>query len=134
MDVWIPIIGITRLFGVSVNCTLAVETFALTRLLARRGLSDYGSSRVSFSWSISHIASAERVHRLRNMAAESKSTRSVSKRVSTVPAPPKAPATIDPSAVLANHCVLTGLFPITVGARAVLHPHSKVVSTAGPVE
>jgi dynactin-6 len=66
--------------------------------------------------------------------SESKSSRPVSKRVSTAPAAPKPPATIDPSAILANHATLTGSYPITVGANAVLHQYSKVISNAGPVE
>ena len=66
--------------------------------------------------------------------SESKSARPVSKRVSTAPSAPKPPATIDPSAILANHATVTGMFPITVGANVVLNPYSKVLSNAGPVE
>jgi dynactin-6 len=66
--------------------------------------------------------------------SESRSSRPLSKRVSTVPVAPKPPTTIDPSAIVANHATLTGVFPITVGANAVLHPYSKVVSVAGPVQ
>jgi dynactin-6 len=66
--------------------------------------------------------------------AESKSSRPISKRVSTAPAAPKPPATIDPSAIVANHATLAGVFPVTIGANAIVHPYVKIVSMAGPVE
>ena len=66
--------------------------------------------------------------------SEAKPARPVSKRVSTALAAPKPPATIDPSAILANHATITGTFPITVGANVVLNPYSKIISTIGPVE
>jgi len=69
-----------------------------------------------------------------NIMAESKPARPASKRASTAPAAPKPPSTIDPSAILANHATLTGVFPITVGPNVVLNPYSKVVSSTGPVE
>jgi dynactin-6 len=53
--------------------------------------------------------------------------------VSTVPAPPKAPSTIHPTAIIANHAVLAGTFPITIGAHAVIHPYAKISSTHGPI-
>jgi carbonic anhydrase/acetyltransferase-like protein (isoleucine patch superfamily) len=66
--------------------------------------------------------------------AESRPSRPISKRVSTVPAAPKPPATIDPSVILANHATLVGVFPITIGASTILHPYAKVVSVVGAVE
>jgi dynactin 6 len=64
----------------------------------------------------------------------SDAARRSSKRVSTLPSLPKAPTSIDPSAIVANHAVLTGLYPITIGPRAVLHPYAKIVSGDGPIE
>lgn len=66
--------------------------------------------------------------------AEAKPARPVSKRVSTAPTAPQPPATIHPSAIIANHATLAGVFPITIGANAVLNPYAKVISNAGPVE
>ena len=70
------------------------------------------------------------------MAANStsESARRSSKRVSTLPSSPKAPTSIDPSAIVANHAILTGLYPITIGPRVVLHPYARVVSGDGPIE
>jgi dynactin-6 len=64
----------------------------------------------------------------------STSSRTSGKRASTLPAAPRAPTSIDPSAVIANHAVLTGTYPITIGPRAVINPYSRVSSTDGPVE
>jgi carbonic anhydrase/acetyltransferase-like protein (isoleucine patch superfamily) len=69
-----------------------------------------------------------------HIMSDPKPSRPLSKRVSTAPAAPKPPATIDPSAILANHATLTGSYPITVGSNAVLHPYCKIISNAGPVE
>ncbi|KIW02518.1 uncharacterized protein PV09_06316 [Verruconis gallopava] len=66
--------------------------------------------------------------------SEAKPSRPASKRLSTVPAAPKPPANIDPSVIIANHATLAGVFPITIGPQAVLHPYAKVVAVAGPVE
>ncbi|KAF4312674.1 Dynactin subunit 6 [Botryosphaeria dothidea] len=46
---------------------------------------------------------------------------------------PKAPATIHPSAIVANHAVLTGHHAITIAAGAVIHPNARVTSLHGPV-
>ena len=46
---------------------------------------------------------------------------------------PKAPTTLDPSSIISDAAVLTGLYPITIGANAVLHPRARIVSTYGPV-
>jgi dynactin-6 len=56
-----------------------------------------------------------------------------SKRVSAIPAPPKPPAQIDPTAIIANHAQLIGLHTITVGARSVIHPHAKLMSVEAGV-
>jgi dynactin 6 len=64
----------------------------------------------------------------------SDTARRSSKRASTLPSLPKAPTSIDPSAIVANHAILTGLYPITIGPRAVLHPYAKIVSGDGPIE
>lgn len=64
----------------------------------------------------------------------SDSARRSSKRVSILPSLPKAPTSIDPSAIVANHAILTGLHPIIIGPRAVLHPYAKVVSVNGSIE
>jgi dynactin-6 len=69
----------------------------------------------------------------RTPATTSSAARPPSKRVSTIPAPPKPPASIDPTAIIANHASLTGSFPITIGAHAVIHPYAKIISTYGPV-
>ncbi|KAL1652340.1 hypothetical protein SLS58_000467 [Diplodia intermedia] len=46
---------------------------------------------------------------------------------------PRAPATIHPSAIVANHAVLTGHHAITIAAGAVVHPNAKITSLHGPV-
>jgi dynactin 6 len=56
------------------------------------------------------------------------------KRTSVLPSAPKAPTTLDPTAVIADKATLTGAFPIIVHARAVINPYSKITSAAGPVE
>jgi dynactin-6 len=67
--------------------------------------------------------------------SDAKPARPLSKRISTAPAAPQPPpATIHPSAIIANHANLAGVFPITIGANAVLNPYAKVISNAGPVE
>jgi dynactin-6 len=63
----------------------------------------------------------------------STSSRTSGKRASTLPAAPRAPTSIDPSAVIANHAVLTGTYPITIGPRAVINPYCRISSTDGPV-
>jgi len=67
-------------------------------------------------------------------ASTSDVARRSSKRVSILPSLPKAPTSIDPSAIVANHAVLTGMYPITIGPRAVLHPYAKIVSGDGPID
>jgi len=67
------------------------------------------------------------------MAEGLKPRASVSKRLSVLPQLPLAPTSIDPSAVVAKFAVLTGNHPITIGAGAVLHPYSKIISNEGPV-
>ncbi|KAK3077320.1 hypothetical protein LTS18_010590, partial [Coniosporium uncinatum] len=47
---------------------------------------------------------------------------------------PKAPCTIYPTAIVANHAVLTGKHPISIAEKAVLHPYAKVDSTVCAVE
>jgi dynactin-6 len=69
----------------------------------------------------------------RRASTAASTTRPPSKRVSTIPAPQKAPSTIHPTAIIANHAALTGTFPITIGAHAVLHPYARISSTHGPV-
>ena len=64
----------------------------------------------------------------------SDAARRSSKRVSALPSIPKAPTSIDSSAVVANHAVLTGIYPIAIGPRAVLHPYAKIISGDGPIE
>ncbi|KAI9825446.1 MAG: hypothetical protein M1832_001176 [Thelocarpon impressellum] len=56
-----------------------------------------------------------------------------SKRASLLPAGPKPPCTIHPTAIIADTAVLSGTFPVTIGANAVLHPRAKLLSTYGPV-
>ena len=58
---------------------------------------------------------------------------SSNKRASVVPAGPKPPTTIAPSAIIHDHASLTGTFPITIGPNTVLHPRAKILSTHGPV-
>lgn len=67
------------------------------------------------------------------MSSTSDAPRS-SKRVSTVPSAPKAPTSIDPAAIIANHAILTGIYPIKIGPRAVIHQYAKIVSGDGPIE
>ena len=64
----------------------------------------------------------------------SDSAKRSSKRTSILPSLPKPPTSIDPSATIANHAILTGLYPITIGPRAVLHPYARIVSGDGPIE
>ncbi|OCK80307.1 trimeric LpxA-like protein, partial [Lepidopterella palustris CBS 459.81] len=54
------------------------------------------------------------------------------KRTSTA-LPKPASLSVDGSALIAQHAVLTGSHPISVGASVVLHPHSKVSSAWAPV-
>jgi dynactin-6 len=61
-------------------------------------------------------------------------TRPASKRLSTIPAPPKPPTKIHPTAIIANHALLTGTYPITIGAGAVIHPYAKIIASEGPVD
>lgn len=67
-------------------------------------------------------------------SSTSDATRRSSKRVSTLPSAPKAPTSIDPAAVIANHAILTGIYPIKIGPRAVIHQYAKIVSGDGPIE
>lgn len=46
----------------------------------------------------------------------------------------KAPATFDPDVTVANHAVLTGIHPISVGAQTVVHPHARIISTYSAVD
>ncbi|KAF1984269.1 trimeric LpxA-like protein [Aulographum hederae CBS 113979] len=62
----------------------------------------------------------------------SSSRPTATKRTST--AHPRAPATIHPTAIIANHALLTGIHPITISQNAILHPYCKVYSTECPVE
>ncbi|KAJ4295585.1 hypothetical protein N0V90_007598 [Kalmusia sp. IMI 367209] len=55
----------------------------------------------------------------------------MNKRASLLPKP--SSMVIDPSVIIAQHAQLTGTHPITVGPRAVLHPHSKISSNLAPV-
>lgn len=68
------------------------------------------------------------------MSSTSDAARRSSKRVSTVPSAPKAPTSIDPTAIIANHAILTGIYPIKIGPRAVIHQYAKIVSGDGPIE
>ena len=56
-----------------------------------------------------------------------------SKRQSTVAALPKPPTKISPSAIIPDNAILTGTYPITIGANTVIHPRAKLVSTHGPI-
>ena len=57
--------------------------------------------------------------------------------MSTRPRPasslPKPPATLAPTATIADTAVLTGKHPVTVQAGTILHPRARLVSTHGPV-
>ncbi|KAK0664827.1 Dynactin subunit 6 [Lasiodiplodia hormozganensis] len=64
-------------------------------------------------------------------SASRTSASATSKRASS--SLPKAPATIHPSAIIANHAVLTGHHAITIAAGAVIHPNAKITSLHGPV-
>jgi len=66
--------------------------------------------------------------------ASSEASRRTSKRVSTAPAHPKAPVSIDAAAIIANHAVLTGVYPIEIGPQVVIHQYAKVASGTGPIE
>ena len=55
------------------------------------------------------------------------------KRVSAAQSAPKAPTALDPTAIIAQHALLTGTYPITIGPRAVIHPYAKIISSGGPV-
>ena len=46
---------------------------------------------------------------------------------------PKPPATLAPTATIADTAVLTGKHPVIIQAEAVLHPRARLVSTHGPV-
>jgi dynactin-6 len=69
----------------------------------------------------------------RTSTTASSAARPPSKRLSTISAPPKPPAKIDPTVIIANHALLTGSYPITIGAHSVIHPYAKIISTNGPV-
>ncbi|KAJ9635106.1 hypothetical protein H2199_008592 [Coniosporium tulheliwenetii] len=57
------------------------------------------------------------------------------KRASTQkPALPPPPSTIHPTALIANHAVLSGTHPITIAAHCIIHPYARIVSAEGPVE
>jgi dynactin-6 len=64
----------------------------------------------------------------------SDAVRRTSKRVSTTSSAVKAPTSIDPTAIIANHATLTGIYPIKIGPRAVIHQYAKIVSGDGPIE
>lgn len=59
------------------------------------------------------------------------SASTASKRVSS--SLPRAPASIHPSAIVANHAVLTGHHAITIAAGAIIHPNARITSLHGPV-
>jgi dynactin-6 len=40
---------------------------------------------------------------------------------------------LDPSVVIAQHALITGTYPITLGPDTILHPHSKISSALAPV-
>ncbi|KAF2431639.1 hypothetical protein EJ08DRAFT_171969 [Tothia fuscella] len=63
----------------------------------------------------------------------STTARPSSKRISTVPTPPKPPTSIHPTAIIANHALLIGTHLITIGAHTVIHPYARIISTEGPV-
>ncbi|KAF2104351.1 transferase hexapeptide domain protein [Rhizodiscina lignyota] len=47
---------------------------------------------------------------------------------------PKAPTSLDPNAIIANHAVLTGIHTISVAAGTVIHPHARIISTYSAVD
>lgn len=51
-----------------------------------------------------------------------------------MPPPPRPPLTIHPTAHIADKASVTGTYPITVGASAVIHPFARLVSARGPIE
>ena len=58
---------------------------------------------------------------------------SSSKRQSTRIEAPRPPVTVHPTALIANHAIITGTHPVTIGPEAVLHPYSRISSVRGPV-
>ena len=64
--------------------------------------------------------------------ASAKRPTSTAKRTSTA-LPKPSSLVIDPSAIIAQHAVITGTQPITIGPHAVLHPHGKITSGTAPV-
>ncbi|QDS75073.1 hypothetical protein FKW77_006759 [Venturia effusa] len=69
-----------------------------------------------------------------NRQSSSSNPRPSSKRLSTAPTAPRAPTNLDPTCTIASHALLTGHYSISVGANAILHPYSKIVSSQGLVE
>lgn len=64
----------------------------------------------------------------------SSSASRASRRISTLPSAPKAPTSIDPTATIADRAILTGNYPITIGPKAVIHPHARLISNTGPIK
>jgi len=49
-------------------------------------------------------------------------------------APPRPPLKVDPTAHVADKASITGTFPISIAASAVVHPYARLTSTSGPIE
>lgn len=58
---------------------------------------------------------------------------STSKRTSGMPAAPKPPTSLAPSLVIADLASLTGTHLITLGAKSVVHPRTRLNSTYAPI-
>ncbi|MCJ1367074.1 hypothetical protein MMC16_006206 [Acarospora aff. strigata] len=52
---------------------------------------------------------------------------------STTAQPKKPPLHISPTTTIADTAVLTGTYPITLGANTVIHPRARLQSTYGPI-
>ncbi|GME22714.1 Dynactin subunit 6 [Neofusicoccum parvum] len=76
------------------------------------------------------MSSSQHLSASRTSASRSSASGTTKRASSSLP---KAPATIHPSAIVANHAVLTGHHAITIAAGAVIHPNARITSLHGPV-